>query len=205
VSRIPLHDLESAPEGARPLLEQAARANGYLSNLLRTLAHAPEALEAYLTLGKLNAKGGLSFEEREVVQLVAATTHGCSFCVAGHSAIATKHVKMPPGQLEALRAGRPLEDARLEVLARFTRAVIATRGNVPQADYDDFLAAGYTVANGLQVVLGVSLATLCNFTNNLGQPPLNQELQAFRWDRERPSDAQEVPVGSGFREAAQGE
>lgn len=34
----------------------------------------------------------------------------------------------------------------------------------------------------LEVVLGVSLATLCNFANNLGQPPLNPQLEAFRWD-----------------------
>jgi len=29
-------------------------------------------------------------------------------------------------------------------------------------------------------VLGVSLATLCNFANNLGRSPINPELKAFR-------------------------
>jgi hypothetical protein len=31
-------------------------------------------------------------------------------------------------------------------------------------------------------VLGVSLATLCNFANNLGQPPLNPQFEPYRWE-----------------------
>lgn len=183
MSRIPLHDLDSAPAVAQPLLRQAAHSNGYLSNLLATLAHAPEALEAYLTLSKLNAKGALTFEEREVVQLVAARTHGCAFCVAGHTAIAKRLVKMPAAQVESLRAGNRLENSRLEILAHFTRAVIGHRGSVSASDLEAFYAAGYEASHALQVVLGVSLATLCNFANNLGQPPLNPELYEHRWER----------------------
>lgn len=181
--RISLHDLDSAPAPAQPLLRQAVQSNGYLSNLLAVLAHSPVSLEAYLTLSKLNAKGELTLEEREVVQLVAATTHGCSFCVAGHTAIAKKQVRMEPSQLAALRSGLPLENSRLQALADFVRAVIGHRGNVSQHDYESFLAAGYSQADALQVVLGVSLATLCNFANNLAQPPLNPELQDHRWER----------------------
>jgi len=183
MSRLPLHDLESAPESARPLLQQAAKSNGYLSNLLAVLASAPNALEAYLTLSQLNAKGTLSFEEREVVQLIAATTHGCTFCVAGHTAIARKKVRMPEERVAALRAGQTLDSSRLEQLASFTRAVIASRGRVDDATYAAFLEVGYTPAAALEVVLGVSLATLCNFANNVAQPPLNPELAEHAWER----------------------
>jgi hypothetical protein len=37
--------------------------------------------------------------------------------------------------------------------------------------------AGFEDPATLEVVLGVSLATLCNFANNLGQPPLNSQLE----------------------------
>ncbi len=184
MTRIPLHDLDSAPAAAQPLLRQAVQTNGYLSNLLATLAHAPEALEAYLTLSKLNAKGSLTLEEREVVQLVAARTHGCAFCVAGHTAISQKLVKMVPSQLADIREGRALENSRLEILARFVRAVISHRGNVATPDLEAFYAGGYDASSALQVVLGVSLATLCNFANNLGQPPLNPELHEHRWQQD---------------------
>jgi hypothetical protein len=35
------------------------------------------------------------------------------------------------------------------------------------------------------VVLGVSLATLCNFANNLGGAPLNPQFEPYRWDGAR--------------------
>lgn len=43
----------------------------------------------------------------------------------------------------------------------------------------EFLEVGYTQENALDVVLGVSLATLCNYTNNLAKTPINPELQAY--------------------------
>ncbi len=43
----------------------------------------------------------------------------------------------------------------------------------------DFLEAGYTHENALDVVLGVSLATLCNYANNLANTPINPELQPY--------------------------
>ena len=36
-------------------------------------------------------------------------------------------------------------------------------------------------ASQLEVVLGVSLATLCNFANNLGPPALNPQLAQYAW------------------------
>jgi AhpD family alkylhydroperoxidase len=140
------------------------------------------ALETYLTVSGINARSGLTLAEREAVQITAAATHGCGFCVAGHTAIATKKAGLDDGTVQALRGLRPAQDARLAAAAAFTTAVIETRGRVADADLAAFKAAGFTDQNALEVVLGVSLATLCNFANNLGNPPLNPQLEAFRWD-----------------------
>jgi alkylhydroperoxidase family enzyme len=74
-----------------------------------------------------------------------------------------------------------LSNPRLEAVAQFTRTVIATRGAVADEALAAFRAAGFSDANALEVVLGVSLATLCNFANNLAQNELNPELAAYRW------------------------
>ncbi|MHA7685640.1 carboxymuconolactone decarboxylase family protein [Cupriavidus sp. PET2-C1] len=181
MSRIPLQSAETAPEASRPLVARAIANNGYLPNLIAVLSNAPAALEAYLTVSEINSRGSLTLAEREVVQLTAATTHGCGFCVAGHTAIAVKKAKLDADTVGALRAQAALPEVRLEALADFTRAVISMRGAVPQDVFDAFLAAGFTVAQTLDVVLGVSLATLCNFGNSLAQTPLNPELDAYRW------------------------
>lgn len=182
MARLPLRNLEDAPEAARPALESAQKNNGYLPNLLRILANAPVALETYLTVGGINARASLSLAERETVQITAAATHGCGFCVAGHTAIATKKAGLDAETVSALRALQPISDARLNAVAIFTRAVIARRGAISDSKRRAFSEAGFDDQAALEVVLGVSLATLCNFANNLGQPPLNRELEPFRWD-----------------------
>ena len=180
--RLPLLSLDDAPEAARELLSAAEKRNGYLPNLLRVLANAPAALETYLTVSGINARASLSLAEREAVQLTAAATHGCGFCVAGHTAIATKQAGLDPATVDALRSLGHVPDDRLEAVALLTKAVIAGRGRVADEELEAFSAAGFSDQAALEVVLGVSLATLCNFANNLGSPPLNPQLEPFRWD-----------------------
>ncbi|SDV48053.1 carboxymuconolactone decarboxylase family protein [Chitinasiproducens palmae] len=181
MSRLPLVDANSAPAASKPLVEQVQRNNGFLPNLVATLANAPAALEAYLTVGEINSRSGLTLAEREAVQITAAGIHGCGFCVAGHSKIATLKAQLDAPVVTALRDGTAVPDARLEAVAVFTRAVIAHRGAVPDDALAAFRAAGFSDANALEVVLGVSLATLCNFANNLAGNDLNPELASFAW------------------------
>lgn len=182
MSRLPLRTIEDAPDAARPALETAQKNNGYLPNLLRVLANAPVALETYLTVSSINGRASLTLPEREAVQLAAATTHGCGFCVAGHSAVAEKKAGLSASVIESLRGRETVEDRRLDAVARFTEEVIASRGAVSDEALATFKAADFDDAAALEVVLGVSLATLCNFANNLGRPPLNQELELYRWE-----------------------
>lgn len=182
MSRLPLRSVENAPEDAKERLAAAAKNNGYLPNLLRVLANAPVALETYLTVGGINARASLSLAEREAVQITAAATHGCGFCVAGHTAISYKKAGLGEDVVIALREKAPVPDTRLDAVARLTEAVIAARGAVSDEELEAFKEAGFDNQQALEVVLGVSLATLCNFANNLGQPPLNAQLEAYRWE-----------------------
>ena len=179
--RVTLHTLETAPSAAKPFLENAQKNSGFIPNLLGILANAPAALETYVTVSGLNGKAELTLPEREVVQLIAATRHGCDFCVAGHTAVAQNKAKLPDEVVSALREQTPLPVERLEVLAAFTREVIAKRGNVSDQTYAAFQAAGYTEGQALEVILGVSLATLCNFANVFARTPLNPELARYSW------------------------
>jgi uncharacterized peroxidase-related enzyme len=181
MSRLQLRTVENAPDAAKSGLETAQRSNGFLPNLLRLLANAPLAMEAYQTLSAINSRSELTLAEREAVQITAAATHGCGFCVAGHTAVGYKKAHLSDEVINALRDGCCGPDARLNAVADFTRAVIRSRGDVDDDELLAFRAAGFSDANALEVVLGVSLATLCNFANNLGQPALNPELQPYAW------------------------
>ncbi len=179
MSRLPIHTVETAPAAARERVEAARKANGFLPNLIGVLANAPAALETYQVVGAINGHTSLTPAEREVVQITAATLNDCGFCVAGHTKLSLKKLKLPEELVDALRNIDTIDDARLEALKRFTVAVIQKKGQVSDDELAAFRAAGYDDQQALEVVLGVSLATLCNYANSLAQTPINPELQPF--------------------------
>ena len=169
MSRITLQTVATAQDAAKPRLQAALDANGFLPNLLAVLANAPGALQMYQEVGKINAATSLTPAEIEVIQISAAAANSCDFCVAGHSKIAKLK----------LRLDEATADGKLAALQAFTLAVIANRGKVNDAELQAFYAAGYGEQQALEVILGVALATLCNYANNLAQTEINPELQAF--------------------------
>ena len=179
MTRLTLHTEDSAPEASRAFVARAAANNGFLPNLIGVLANSPQALETYLTVSQIAARGTLTLAEREVVQITAARIHGCDFCVAGHSAAALKQAKLDAAAVTALQRGDATGDARLDAVRVFAEAVIATRGNVDDAALEAFRAAGHADQQALEVVLGVSLASLCNFANSLARSPVNPQLQPY--------------------------
>ena len=180
MARLQIHTPDSAPAASLPLVQQALNNNGYLPNLIGVLANAPAALEAYFAVGSLNAQASLSLAEREAVQLTAARLNGCDFCVAGHTALALRKAQLDGTTVLSLQQGRPTGQARLDAVQAFTAEVIGSRGAVSDEALQAFLGAGFTQAQSLEVVLGVSLATLCNFANTLAQSPVNPQLEPYR-------------------------
>lgn len=179
MSRIKIQSIESAQDDARDRLSQAVKASGFLPNLLGVLANAPVALETYQTVSAINARGSLTPTEREVIQITAATLNNCGFCVAGHTKIAVKKLQLSEALIAGLRNHHLLDDPKLKALALFTLAVINNKGQVSNQELEQFKAAGYGDQAALEVVLGVSLATLCNYANNLAQTPINPELKEY--------------------------
>lgn len=180
MARLSVHTLQTVPENAKERMEMVQKANGFIPNLIGVLANSPQALEMYQEVGKINSKSSLTPEEIEVVQITAAAHNGCDFCVAGHTKIGTLKLKMPENVLNALRARTTIEDdAKYQALAQFTMQLIDKRGKVSDDELAAIKAAGYSEQNILDVVLGVALATLCNYANNVAQNDINPELQAF--------------------------
>lgn len=165
-----------APEASKKLLEAAGNKYGFVPNLLGTMAEAPALLKGYMTLAQAFDETSLSPAERQIVLLAASRENGCGYCVAAHSVIASMQ-KVPAAVVQAARAGGPVADQKLEALRAFAAAVAATRGRPDEAASKAFLAAGYERRHVLEVVLGVGLKTLSNYTNHAAGTRLDD---AFR-------------------------
>jgi alkylhydroperoxidase family enzyme len=86
-----------------------------------------------------------------------------------------------PSDVEAVRRGGTPTDPRLAALSALTRALIERRGHLDVADAKAFTAAGFDDDQLLEVITGVALSTLANYTANIAAPPLDEPFQAQAW------------------------
>lgn len=174
-----LHTPDTAPKDSLPLFENSMKSFGMIPNLHAVMASSPGLLEAYQTLTGLFMKTSLSAEEQTVVWQTINVEHECHYCVPAHTAVA--NMMGVDGEIStALRDGKPLPE-KLETLRNFTRKMLIKRGQVSESDINEFLKAGYTPQNILEVVLGLSHKVMSNYTNHVAGTPLDEAFQPFAW------------------------
>lgn len=177
-----LHTAESAPGEAGEHLKMAEAGFGFAPNLLRIMANAPAVSGAYLMLHEKFSSTSLTPVEQQVVLLSASRENECDYCMAAHTGGAMK-AGMDEATLDALRSDEPIANTKLEALRTFTRQVVQERGFVAGQAIEAFLGAGYTRANVLEVVLGVTMKTLSNYTNHIAETPLDEQLSPLAWTK----------------------
>jgi len=175
-----IHTAETAPERAREVLEQTQKAYGFLPNLLGVMAEAPALLEAYRMLGGLFEQTTLTATERQIVLLAASYENECTYCMAAHSAIAGMQ-SVSQEVIDALRTGRDIPDTRLQALRAFAAAVTTSRGWPAEEILQAFFDAGYGNRQALEVILGIGMKTLSNYTNHLAETPLDMQFESLSW------------------------
>ncbi len=181
--KLPLLGSTTAPEAARPALATVEKRYGFVPNLHRVLAHSPAALDAYVALGDCFARATLSPTERNLVLLAASRENECEYCVAAHSAVADMQ-KDPPHHTDAVRNGVVIDDRKLEALRRLTQALVRGRGHADASALQAFFDAGYQTHHVLEVLVGVAMKTLSNYTNHLAATPLDPAFAARAWKPE---------------------
>lgn len=181
MSDFTLHSLETAPEAARPLLENSLKGFGMIPGLHAVMAEAPALLEGYQLLHALFQSSSFNAEELTVVWQTINVEHGCHYCVPAHTGIA-KAMKVSDEISEALRNQTPLPTARLEALRTFTLAMLRQRGEVDQAQLQAFYAAGYSERQVLEVILGLAQKVMSNYTNHIAQTPVDRAFAPFAWE-----------------------
>ncbi|PPD50948.1 MAG: carboxymuconolactone decarboxylase family protein [Methylobacter sp.] len=175
-----LHTLDTAPEASKPLLSKAKQDFGFIPNLLAGMAESPALLEGYRSLAASFDKTRLSEAERQIILLTTSRVNGCRYCMAAHTVIA-KSGGVPDDVVTALRNQTPLADPKLEALRQFAEVVVERRGWLEETDLQNFYMAGYTQENVLDVILGVGLKMLSNYTNHIAQTPLDTVFAKAVW------------------------
>ena len=177
-----LHTINSAPAASQPLLEGIQSAMGFIPNFFAVLADSPAALEAYNHLAATFGSSDLDATEQQIVSIEASRENGCTYCVAAHTTV-SQMTKVDADIVTALRDGTPLACSKHEALRTFTNTLVNKRGHSNQQDLEAFYSAGYSQKNALAVILGVSMKTLTNYTNNVLSPELDAAFQPNAWEK----------------------
>lgn len=101
--------------------------------------------------------------------------------MAAHTIIARMQ-KVPDDVIKALRDNTPINDPKLEALRNFASEVTSKRGLPSEESLKRFLSAGYTAPQVLEVVLGVSIKTLTNYTNHIANTQLDPAFASAAWN-----------------------
>ncbi|MBU2873948.1 carboxymuconolactone decarboxylase family protein [Marinobacter salexigens] len=177
-----LHNKDSAPEKSQELLDTSLKSFGMIPSLHAVMAEAPGLLEGYQRLHQLFLDSSFDDEETTVVWQTINVEHACHYCVPAHTGIA-KNMNVDDAITEALRNETPLPTDRLEALRNFTLAIVRGRGNVDESVVTEFLEAGFTKRQILEVILGLAQKTISNYTNHLAVTPIDKPFQKFEWHK----------------------
>lgn len=170
-------DRHTAPQAARPLLDTARDAYGFVPNILGVMAHSPALLEAYMTMSQIFEKSGFSAAEKQVVLLAVSAENGCDYCTTAHTAIARMQ-GVDEAVLDAIARSDALPDQRLDELFRFTHTLVEKRGHPSEDDLRAFVAAGYSEAQVQDVIVGIGMKTLSNYSNHIAGTPVDERFKS---------------------------
>jgi uncharacterized peroxidase-related enzyme len=165
MARIQPIALESASPAVQPQLSGLQQKLGRVPNLLRTLAHSPAALDAYLGFSGALAKAALTPAERESIALAVAGENACGYCAAAHTAIGASQ-KIDPAELAKNLRGASAS-SRTQALLSLATAIVAQRGQVSAAQLADFRAAGLGDQELVELIAVVSLNLFTNYFNHV--------------------------------------
>jgi uncharacterized peroxidase-related enzyme len=170
MSRLKTIDPANATGKAKEIFDGPLK--GKHLNIFKGMANSPHVLNMFLQMNQALNGVSLNMKEVETVQLAASRVNTCDYCQAAHTAIGKGH-GMTDAQALGARKGHVEGDARMDALAKFTRAVVDSRGHVTDAQLNAFKAAGFDDQAVVEVVGLVALVTLTNVFNNVHLPDID--------------------------------
>lgn len=180
MNKFEVYTIETAPEASKPVLEKLLANVGAIPNLAATMAESSVLTEGFVTLRGIWQTSSFSDVEREAIATANAVVNNCDYCVAIHSTFALKG-GIDAGDLELVRDGGLPAGPRLRALIDFARKLMTNRGQVSENDLEEFLSAGFTKAQALEVIVGSAVSVLANFANHLTHAPLDEFLKPQAW------------------------
>ena len=167
MSRINPINPDQATGKAKDLLDAVEAKLGITPNLMKTLAHAPAALEGYLNFNSALSGGVLNPKFREQLAIAIAQANSCEYCLSAHSMIG-KMAGLNPDEISLSREAHS-SDAKRDAGLQFAQKLVVQRGLISDSDLAAVRQADYIDAEITEIVAHVGLNIFTNYFNNVAQ------------------------------------
>ncbi len=173
-----IHNKQTAPSGSVEAMEKVEAVFGFIPNMMGVLAESPAALNAYVDImWGIKKNGTLTPKESQFLMIAISSYNGCEYCVPAHI-VAARAVGLDNTRIEAAANGGEIHDERLSALRTFAFSMIAKHGRVSRSDVQEFIDAGFTKAQLLEVIASVAAKTISNYTNHLANIELDPQFKS---------------------------
>ena len=157
-------------DGNQLLFDKLHRRVGFVPNLYAFLGRHDHALRDYMNFKSRPIV--LTVMESEVVKLVTSQHHDSLYCLSAH----VSHMVftgMNEQAVNAVREKLSSGDERLDVLANFTRELLAKNGAAGEEALQQFIAAGFDHTHLADVILAIGETVISNFLFRLIRPEID--------------------------------
>jgi AhpD family alkylhydroperoxidase len=160
--------MENVSVATQRLLDAASAERGVLTNMIKTLAQSPRALEGYLQF-KTSLNGtSLSPATCEQIALAVAQTNLSEYSLAEHAHFAAKF-GLKREQIVASRDARSM-DRKTDAMLRFARDLAASKSDFPLVELRE---RGCSDAEIVDLIAYVALNVFENYLNEVAQTDLD--------------------------------
>jgi uncharacterized peroxidase-related enzyme len=171
MARIQPVDPRQAEGEIKEVLDETKAMVGRLSNIIKTMAHAPAVLRAFLDFSGALNEGILSPELRERIALAVGEASECDYCVAAHTAISKMKGLGKEDILES-RKGKAA-DKQEEAVLQLALKIVKKQGWITDEDFSAAKEAGLTDGQIIEVVANTAVNIFTNYFNHLVDPDID--------------------------------
>jgi uncharacterized peroxidase-related enzyme len=163
--RIPVHTVDTAPEGSRDALKAVEARIGKVLNIYGEMAHSPALLNAYAAMNQaINDHSALDPATREAIALAVGAVDDCGYCQAAHTAVG-RRAGLDDDQMVQIRRGE-VADPTLAALVALVREAAAHVGEVGDGTWQAALDAGWSDRQLTDAFASIAANLLTNYFNH---------------------------------------
>jgi uncharacterized peroxidase-related enzyme len=150
------------------LMEDTTVERGDVSNMIKTMAQSPRALEGYQRFSRALAGGSIDAKVREQIALAVAQMNRCDYSLAEHAARASQ-LGLGNEEILANREARA-ENEKTGAILKFARDLVIRSGKTSVAELRE---AGLDDGEIVDIIALVALNVFENYFNVAAQTELD--------------------------------